>query len=79
LEVYSERRAKTDSYLPRLFQEKEMNHRRTLYFEKMSDRLPHDGQAVFGPYESAELKAMRLLPWIVVGTLLLLYYIVEVL
>jgi hypothetical protein len=48
-------------------------------YARMRDRLPHEGPAVFGPYESAELKAMRLLPWIVCGTILLLYYIAEVL
>ena len=46
---------------------------------KMSDRLPHSGRAVFGPYESMEVKAMRLLPWIVMATFALLYFIVEVL
>ena len=46
---------------------------------RMGDRLPHSGRAVFGPYESTELRPMRLLPWIVCGTLVLLYYIVEML
>ncbi len=46
---------------------------------RMSDRLPHSGPAIHGPYESMEVKAMRLLPWILVGTFALLYFIVEVL
>ena len=46
---------------------------------RMGDRLPHSGRAVFGPYESAELRALRLLPWVLVGTLGILYFIVEVL
>ena len=46
---------------------------------RMGDRLPHSGPAIHGPYESMELRAMRLLPWIVMATFALLWFIGEVL